>query len=86
MRNVEDAGVAYLTPIRLFVWLRAPQLRLRYLAAAADRMAPLPGGLALGALRSMASHGDPAVHIVSAAARRGCRSSVASTARRASNH
>ena len=60
------AGDSFLTPIRLFVWLRAPQLRLRHLAAAAEQVASLPGGPALGALCSLAQHGDPAVHTVRA--------------------
>ena len=59
------AGDSFLTPIRLFVWLRGPQLRLRHLAAAAEQVAPLQGGPALGALCSLAQHGDPAVHAVS---------------------
>ena len=61
---LRGAGESFLTPIRLFVWLRAPQLRLRHLAAAAHQVASLPGGPALGALCSQALHGDPAVHTV----------------------
>ena len=61
---LRGAGESFLTPMRLFVWLRAPQLRLRHLAAAAQQVAGLPGGPALGALCAQALHGDPAVHTV----------------------